>query len=91
MPIDYFVLMKNRSDVVTKGGNPNTVMLENGGNNKPKRKTSFQSVHSENSAPLVNDTLLKQQKRIELLEDELDALRKILDPKINSEKHMEAK
>lgn len=67
IPIDYFILMKNRSDVVKHNG--------------PKRKTSFQSIQSENSAP-VNDTLLKQQKRIELLEDELDALRKLIHPKI---------
>ena len=72
IPIDYFVLMKNKSNMIHK-----PLHLEK--NHPPKRKNSYQSIQSENSINM-NDTLLKQQKRIELLEDELDALRKLIHP-----------
>jgi len=42
-----------------------------------KRTSSSSSSSAENN---LNHTLLKQQKRIELLEDELDVLKKLIRP-----------
>jgi len=74
MPRDFFVLMKNKSTVMSSTENINIV--------KPisqvrKRTSSSSSSSAENN---LNHTLLKQQKRIELLEDELDVLKKLIRP-----------
>jgi hypothetical protein len=66
---DYFILMRNNSIVTKPHSSPHDEVVR-------RNRTEHGSSNTMN-------TLLKQQKRIELLEDELDALRKIVNPKLD--------